>query len=88
MAKLPRVLHGFKRVGFVDTLVHLRRKGPASCPDCDFCRSGAYQRLCQQMEELLGSKTEEQKAAERENEEREKLALGYREWKEMELVIV
>jgi hypothetical protein len=40
------------------------------------------------MEELLGSKTEEQEAAERENEEREKLALGYREWKEMELVIV
>jgi Heterokaryon incompatibility protein (HET) len=83
-AGLPR----FKRVGYLKTFLPLKKEGPSSCPDCDFCRSGEFERLERELAKLFGPKTDEEKAAQREKEEREKLALGYGEWAETELVIV
>jgi len=70
----------YQRVGFVSFHVPMKRTDKSERPDCDMCKSGVFEMMNSLWEDKFGPKTEEAKAARREEEERKLAAVGYAQW--------
>jgi hypothetical protein len=77
----------YRRVGFLNIEIPMTRKG-LECPNCTLCETGFFEAMEKALAEISGLNVEAMVAAEKEEEERQKAAIGYGLWEEMELVIV